>query len=161
MIMTAKQALSQYWNNTAPIDPIAIAKKAGIEVYATRQMEDNLSGVIWRNPENNKIEIIVNGKHSIQRQRFTIAHELGHYFNTEEFEGQIEDSKDILIYNRDNNSSPAEIAANRFAAELLMPDYAIKYMLAKNKAKTIGDLANIFNVSLSAMNVRLSSLGMI
>lgn len=157
MIMTARQVLECYWDSTAPIDPVVIAKKAGIAVYESKQMEDRLFGVIRRAPETNEVEIIVNGNHDRHRQRLTIARELGYFFNTEEFEGEIEDDKDILTCNR----TPKEIAASRFAADLLMPEYAIKYMLIKNKAKTLAQLADMFDVSRSAMNIRLISLGMV
>lgn len=42
-----------------------------------------------------------------------------------------------------------------------MPQIAIDYMLKTGKASTIGELAKIFKVSLSAMNIRLIKLGYI
>ena len=161
MIMTAKQVLDTYWNSTVPVDPVAIANKVGIKVYTASNMPKELSGIIQKDKQSNKVIIIVNGSHNEHRQRFTIAHELGHYFNTEEFDGQIDDSTDILIYNRDNNSSPTEVEANKFAAELLMPQAAIKYMLATKNIKTLSEFADIFNVSPSAMNIRLTNMGII
>ena len=161
MIMTAKQVLDTYWNNTVPVDPVAIANKAGIKVYTASNMPKELSGIIQKDKQNDNVIIIVNGNHDERRQRFTIAHELGHYFNTEDFDGQIDDSTDILIYNSDNKSSPIEVEANKFAAELLMPQAAIKYMLATKDIKTLSEFADIFNVSPSAMNIRLINMGII
>lgn len=54
-----------------------------------------------------------------------------------------------------------ELNANKFAFELLMPKEAIDYMLRTGRAKTVGDLAKIFKVSLSVMNIRLIKLGYI
>lgn len=161
MIMTAKQVLDTYWNNTVPVDPVAIANKTGIKVYTASNMPKELSGIIQKDKQNNNVIIIVNGNHDERRQRFTIAHELGHYFNTEDFDGQIDDSTDILIYNSDNKSSPIEVEVNKFAAELLMPQAAIKYMLATKDIKTLSEFADIFNVSPSAMNIRLINMGII
>lgn len=155
MIMTAKQVLDTYWNSTVPVDPVVIANKAGIKVYTASNMPKELSGIIQKDKQNNNVRIIVNGNHDECRQRFTIAHELGHYFSTEDFDGQIDDSTDMLIYNKNNNSPPIEIQATKFAIELLMPRAAIKYMLATEDIKTLSNFADIFNVSPSAMNVRL------
>lgn len=160
MIMTAQQVLDKYWNGSIPVNPNAIAKEVGISVFKAK-LPDTYSGIIWKNPKIGRIEIITNEKHHSNRRRFTIAHELGHYFSTEEFDGQIDDAKDLLMFNRDNHSTPEEIAANRFAAELLMPEYAVKYAIIEKSLTTITKLANLFEVSESAMNVRLISLGII
>lgn len=95
--------------------------------------------------------------HPEKRQRFTIAHELGHYFSTEDFE-QFEDKGnlleiELLKYRKDDSSDYEERNANSFASELLMPKIVIDYILKTGKAGTIGDLTKIFKVSLSAIMV--------
>ena len=163
MIMTAKQVLDTYWNNTAPIDPEKIAENIGI-IVKYMPLGDKISGLIKKN-SSQQIEIHVNEFHSEERQRFTIAHELGHYFSLEDFD-QHEDRDnllaiDLLKYRKNEFFDYEERNANEFAAELLMPKIAIDYMLKTGKASTIGDLAKIFKVSLSAMNIRLIKLGYI
>ena len=166
MILTAKQVLNMFWYNTAPIDPERIANNVNIRVYREK-LDDTLSGYIQKNPKNNEVEIYVNSNHSINRQRFTIAHELGHYFSMEEFNERIEDNADlvtsdmILKFRKDNCTDHQEIYANQFASELLMPKEAIDYLLKTKKAKTIGELASFLQVSISAMNIRLINLGYI
>jgi len=51
-----------------------------------------------------------------------------------------------------------EVAANNFAAELLMPAEAVHYLLTQGK-NTLQSLADSFNVSTVAMNIRLKKLG--
>ena len=163
MVMTAKQVLDNYWNNTAPIDPKKIAENIGI-IVKYKPLGDKISGII-KNNRFHHIEIHVNKLHSEERQRFTIAHELGHYFSSEDF-NQFEDADNLLeielLKDRKNDLSDYdERNANSFALELLMPKIAIDYMLKTGKASTIGDLAKIFKVSLSVMNIRLIKLGYI
>lgn len=161
MIMTAHQVLDTYWNNTAPIDPFVIAQNIGITTLFM-QLETNVLGLIKQN-ESQQIEIHINQHLEEETQRYTIAHELGHYFSVENFRyfkddiyliemGLLNDTKNISDHYE-------EINANIFALELLMPKTAIDYMLKTGKANTIGDLAKIFKVSLSIMNVRLLRLG--
>lgn len=163
MIMTATQVLETYWNNTAPIDPEKIAKNIGI-IVEYKPLGDKISGLIKKN-SSQQIEIHINKLFSEERQRFIIAHELGHYFSSEDFE-QFEDRDNLLAIDLLKNSKDEffdyeERNANKFAAELLMPKIAIDYMLKTGKAGTIGELAKIFKVSLSVMNIRLINLGYI
>jgi len=82
------------------------------------------------------------------RQRFTMAHELGHLM--------LHQGKEF----RDNfrNQGPKEVEANRFAAALLMPrEILLPY--AAGKQVHPSRLAKIFQVSEQAMVYRLMRLG--
>lgn len=120
---------------------------------------------IWINPMQNKM---------IERKRFTLAHELGHYVlhiaPTNKLNDEIDDEK--IVYNRDDNWDKIEMQANNFSAQLLMPSnllseevekIIIEYQKTTNerieKDVIIEKLAKKFQVSLSAMEFRLSSLG--
>ncbi len=93
------------------------------------------------------------------QKRFTIAHELGHYFNS----GKKENSffcSGLDIRGIKQNIS-AEIDANDFAAELLMPEQWF-CNFTKGKKFTKGVLsasAEYFNVSLSAAAMRYAEIG--
>lgn len=56
-----------------PVNPFAIAASMGLSVEAADIGE--LSGVLYRK----KKAILVNSKHPETRQRFAVAHALGHY----------------------------------------------------------------------------------
>lgn len=69
--------------------------------------------------------IVYNDTQSIERQRFTLAHELGHYFL-----GHLK--KDETIIQRNNlseaHSKISEYEANRFARDILAPPYLVKHI---------------------------------
>lgn len=151
---------------TTPVAIVSIATFYGFNVYKAN-MSDNVAGLILadehniKNFDSNKI-IIVNSNQAPTRQRFTIAHELGHYFL---------DGKPPRCYaHRDSGVYNAkERAANSFASALLMPEDDVKIKIDELKdinpsAKDyylIREVANTFNVSTSAAKVRLEKLGVI
>lgn len=111
----------------------------------------------------------VNSKTSPRRQRFTIAHELGHWCM---HEGELIVDRAVMINNRNKVSSqaidPQEIEANRFAASLLMPrelvlDAASRQYFAgiANRDDFIASLSREFDVSIEAMGYRLINLGVL
>lgn len=141
-----------------PIDPIALAKQLGIPVSYSRGLEEGVSGVIVKEPDEPKPRIILNDRDGGNRQRFTAAHEVGHYFSRLEDQ----DSKYGYVDSRDDLSSsgkdPNERWANQFAAELLMPAFAVRKFFADGMSEA--RLAREFAVSEQAMHYRLRNLGL-
>jgi Zn-dependent peptidase ImmA (M78 family) len=128
--------------------------------------EGELAGMIARNEENTVIG--VNSLHPRARQRFTIAHEIGHLL-LHDFDVHIDTgfSVKVAVKNRDELSSqavdPDEIEANRFAAELLMPaDLLISDLrnldIDVEDDDEIADLADRYQVSRQAMTFRITNL---
>ena len=69
--------LAQYGVTKAPIDVIGLAEKLGSEVkFSPFEDHKQLSGMIFRDDE--RVIIGVNSLHPKTRQRFTVAHEIGH-----------------------------------------------------------------------------------
>lgn len=144
---------------------IAFAYDINVMPYA---FDNEISGVLVE--KDNAFTIGLNMNHSEKRQRFTIAHELGHYFLQHQRQGIFVDEspmKQNLILFRDSFSSTGENAqereANAFAAALLMPRvYIENYMIEKNVDLTAEDeletMAADFSVSTGAMAFRLSNL---
>lgn len=100
----------------------------------------------------------VNVKHPIARQRFTIAHELGHYVMHRNDNGSTDFEDEIFF--RGTDVSPMEYAANMFAANLLMPDDRVRDEISRG-IRDLSVLANKFEVSLEAMRYKVESLGYI
>lgn len=102
--------------------------------------------------------ILVNEGHSPVRQRFTIAHELGHLLM------HVGTGKAVMF--RDEVSSrgvdPFEVEANAFAAALLMPEEEVRKFVPEPMNPmdddAISHLAKNFQVSGQAMAIRLKSL---
>lgn len=149
----------------APISPIKCAKKLGVDVNSI-DMDDNISGLF----------VIKNGKAFIRynknqknnkRNRFTIAHELGHYVLHKHFQLIIDKDRQEKVMYRDNNSSSGDMhrerEANAFAASLLMPKFILEEEIEKipKDVNIIPFLANKFKVSEQAMSIRLSNMGLL
>jgi Zn-dependent peptidase ImmA (M78 family) len=110
--------------------------------------------------------IAVNPAHHINRQRFTIAHELGHYFLHEGLEEHVEENFRVAWRSADSSKAInwIEIEANRFAAELLMPTRFLETdlnSLENIDKRSVALLAIKYIVSPEAMKIRLSQLGIL
>lgn len=95
--------------------------------------------------------IFVNPSDVRQRQRFTVAHEIGHIV--------IDGEKNSYIDYRDPTKydDPHEKIINEFAANLLMPTQLF-IEAWKNNNKKVYPIAELFDVSTSAVRMRASQL---
>lgn len=106
--------------------------------------------------KNGQYIIGINSKHHKKRQRFTFAHELGHFCLHKEKEGKDVEFEDEIFY-RIENSSSIEYAANEFASRLLIPQDRLEGKI--NEGMTdLKELADYFEVSQDAMRYRVLSL---
>lgn len=141
----------------APVDVIGIAKAYGINVY-TAEFDNEVSGAIRYDSQTKKFEIIVNKNNAEVRRRFTIAHELGHYFLHQEMLINSDvhiDTLYRLAVQADKTTKEQEREVDYFAGALLMNRMAIEKLIENY---SVEELANIFGVSYSAMTVRLNIL---
>jgi Zn-dependent peptidase ImmA (M78 family) len=146
-----------------------IAKKLGVSVI-NYDLGPEMSGILVINKDHGTIGI--NPAHSEQRQRFTIAHELGHFILHKNDHNDIFVDKDFIVKYRSNKPYTEielrqEQEANAFAAALLMPKEFILTELAKNdyysdlsEVQLIDALSKSFKVSVPAMTYRLSNLNL-
>lgn len=148
---------------TRPATPmVKIAEGEGLRIQR-EEFEDDWSGFLLRGTD--KAIIGVNAKHSPNRQRFTIAHELAHFLLHEGERLHVD--KSFKINFRDVNSSLGtgveEIESNTFAAWLLMPEHFLltdvrEEHLDINDQSAVGELAKRYQVSAQAMTFRLMNL---
>jgi Zn-dependent peptidase ImmA (M78 family) len=145
-----------------PVDPFAIAQALGIKAYSAN-LSEGVSGMLLKRAGEDA-EIYVQGADSENRQRFTCAHELGHYVKRAG-EGATEweyvERRDLLS---SDGTDPEEIYANQFAAALLMPQDAVETRLARldsaGRLARAAALAVEFGVSAEAMQYRITNLGL-
>lgn len=166
--VAVENLLKTYHVRSAPVPVEVIAKKMGIEVVR-KEPEDDLSGCLVRDSKHKKVVIGVNPTHHRKRQRFTIAHELGHFLLHEEEQVHVDGGEfGIQVKLRDSKSSEGtdrdEKEANLFAAELLMPTQFLERDLAHKSfalldEEAIGSLAAKYDVSTQALTFRLAYLG--
>jgi Zn-dependent peptidase ImmA (M78 family) len=168
-IKTTTVALaSKYGLTSVPINVEKLARAMGAEIKRDN-LQSSLSGFAVEKDGTKFIG--VNSNESAERQRFTIAHELGHLFLHKKDIVNF-DQGGIMLF-RDGHSSDGsdmrEIDANRFAAELLMPEAELRLDLAKagsvdlvgeheSTKKIIHKLAKKYAVSPQAMSIRLTTL---
>ena len=137
-----------------PVDLIKIANNNNIEVYKS-EVEEKISGAIKYYKKEDKFIILLNEKDSEFRRRFTLAHELGHYF----LHKDILKSDEIHVDTLYRMPSEKEREVDYFAGALLINKKLLEKMYLKTTS--ISALSQIFEVSESAMTVRLDILGML
>ena len=150
---------------TAPVPVEKLARLLGARLRFS-PLDEELSGMIYI--KGNTPIIGVNSHHHPNRQRFTIAHEIGHILlHREEIIDQVHVDKKFPVLMRDANSATGtdlmEIEANQFAAELLMPSFLLSEMLNKHgfdidDEQPLERLAKNFRVSRQALEYRIRNM---
>lgn len=143
-----------------PVKLGQLAKELGVAIKVS-SMGTGISGQVSR--EGNQYVIRVNRNEARERQRFTIAHELAHYLlHRNVIDNSDGGITDTVLY-RSGAPERIEFEANRLAAEIVMPMPLIEQELRERfggvvTEATIEGLAEIFEVSKAAMEIRLSTL---
>jgi Zn-dependent peptidase ImmA (M78 family) len=151
------------------LDVEKAAAALGVKILKSN-LHGEVSGYLFISKGRSPI-IGVNKKHPETRQRFTIAHELGHFMlhAPKDSDSSFVD-KSFFIVNRDRNSTLGieirEVEANFFAAEILMPAETLYRDITAlpHSLKTeeiYYQLAEKYGVSVEAMRFRLNNLGFI
>lgn len=138
-----------------PVKLGAIAKEFGVRVLLST-LPRGTSGQIGQ--ENGEFVIRINRHEAKHRQRFTLAHELAHFFLHRDLvvaEGGW--SENVLL--RSGQPASIEYQANRLASDLIIPsamlaDATAEY-LGPITSEVIEDLARRFRVSTAAMEIKL------
>lgn len=168
----AESILDQHRVKKGRVDVEEIARKMGIEVRS-EGVDPDLSGFLFRDASTKKAIIGVNGAHHSNRQRFTMAHELGHYLLHAGEPVHVDGANVAYRINRRDETSAmgnddSEREANLFAAELLMPARFLARDVAAVKDSDLLDpdnlvskLATEYGVSAQALTFRLQNLGLI
>jgi len=144
-----------------PVDVEKFLKELNFQVHIEKQM--NGSGKISNN------DIFIDGSENRQRQRFSMAHELGHAMQNVRYANRNDDSSDYSSEDRQD-----EVFANAFAAQFLMP----KVLVSRGVNQAISDqhldsrhlqmvevksiietVAGQLDVSTMAMKYRIDNLG--
>ena len=137
-------------NAREPLDPHNIAALEEIEVVRASALGES-GRIEWT---SGGLRVVLRETDGLQRQRFTLAHELGHH----------------LIFGigkepKRNYSREEETRCDRFAAALLMPKKAFTSAYNRqqscSRAAAIRTLSDRFDVSLRATMIRLTNLGIV
>src|SRR5687768_10089840 len=149
----AQQQILKRHQNTFPVPVGKIAEELGLTVVSTSELPHGMSGSIAR--EDDSYVVYVNQDQPLRRQRFTIAHEIGHFLKHKKYLDQTDEIlnpvKKAILNRRDNASTSdleerkREYEADKFAGNLLMP--APTFREVWSKAQSLKDVADYFGVS--------------
>lgn len=128
-----------------------------------KELDDDVAGLFVRIDGKPIISFNKNHKNK-ERKRFTIAHELGHFFLHSNKNIFVDKNPKVMFRNTASSSGEQlqEREANHFAAALLMPKKLIKDEIDKipyDIMNPVKYLSEQFKVSEQAMTFRLANLG--
>ncbi|ESZ28012.1 ImmA/IrrE family metallo-endopeptidase [Mesorhizobium sp. L2C084A000] len=159
----ALEVLDKYLGDV-PVRVEDAIRELDVSLKMNADLPFGISGQIKRLP-NGRYEISSAAGETNSRQRFTIAHELGHYVLHRGMlgAGVNDDTKYRTV--RDSNlyngaiDDVHERQANSFAANILIPEATIKRDIGWYKF--VSEAAKVYNVSKSSMRWRLNNLGLL
>lgn len=144
----AWQCLIDYNIKSLPVSVLSIAKSAGIKVIKNSKARMNLLS-----PNESGISVLIgkqwyivyNDKSTRQRNRFTVAHELGHIFLGHELEKRNQMTQTFI-----KSETNAEQEANIFASRLLAPACVLWSLGLRNS----DEIASVCDISHTAAKFR-------
>lgn len=139
------------------IDVEAICCAFGIKVHFEPMGKED---ALLFSSEDDGVDFLINSNAPTVRQRFSIGHELGHFF--------LHKNKNLIcpshnVYSNaffESNTNP-EKEADQFAADLLIPPFMLKSLLKpmeKITFQTIKELAAKFQTSISATAIQIAKV---
>jgi len=127
------------------------------EIKAPMVLDINsCEGMLVRNPQDNaEWGIFYNGKANPERQRFTIAHELGHFILHRDQRQSFNCDK-ASVYSGADTIRVIEREADDFASNLLMPGDLLREWISNQRVDlhVLSALAKRFQVSFEALCIR-------
>ena len=161
---TVRDLLAEFEIQTPPVPVKKLARGSGARIVHVPGVDDGIDGFLYRN--SREAVIGVNRDQARVRQRFTIAHELGHLLLHEHDQVHVDRGFRVRLRNGASGEGTArdEMEANRFAAELLMPISFLRIDLEERVFDLADDsqlraLARRYGVSMQALAIRLNGLG--
>lgn len=160
VLAAAENLLRRFNQDRAPIDVRHIVQGLGITIKSGNLGEET-SGLIYR--EKGSTVVGLNSTQSHQRQRFTLAHECGHFLLHREKDLWVDSQ--MMFRSSAQPKDHRELDANEFAAELLMPREMIMAeqldVESQPVPQIIDRLAKKYDVSIPAMTIRLVNLNLL
>jgi Zn-dependent peptidase ImmA (M78 family) len=138
-----------------PIDLLTVVEEAAGLPVIVAPLPDDIAGGCFRAAEGSVLW--VNGDQPHVRQRFTLAHELGHV----RCGHGVSMNVDAVAVLAGDTRDPREVQANAFAAELLAPRAGVAELVdGEPGLETVVEIAARFGISTVAALYRLSTLGL-
>ena len=148
----AQRLIKLYGDQALPFDPKVIARELKVHQISFGSIGKDALLI----PTNNGFKIKISSELPKSRQRFALAHELGHilFFNTD-------GPRPFRPYSKDEANGFEERLCDIFAGEILIPEYSLRQQLqhaGEPKLKTLLDIARVFDVSVWCLAIRIANL---
>ena len=155
----ASSILRQQGIEALPVSPFEVAERLGIPVFQW-ELPHEVSGIFVLN--SGKACIGVNQDHPYVRQRFSVAHELGHFVFHDKKDLFVDFLEiDIAANAMDENEQKQEMVANWFAADLLMPQEWVRKDFREYGEDNLTLMAQKYEVSEQALWFRCVNLKLV
>ncbi|MDK1389519.1 ImmA/IrrE family metallo-endopeptidase [Sinorhizobium sp. 8-89] len=156
---TAEAFLREEGITDLPVDPLAIAESRDIVVEGKPEKADGVSGMLLRHGNNFGI-IYATHIPSVGFQRFSISHELGHYFLPGHLDHILPADGAHVSRAGFVTADPYELEADHFAAGLLMPEKPFKKEMDRHNLglDAIAAVAEVCLTSHTATAIRFAEL---
>lgn len=144
----ARKLAEIYSSPSIPVVEVAEQNGVNVVFQDMGKYAESVAGLL----DFNARRIYVNKADPVARQRFTIAHELGHWvLHRNAFLADPEAYPVLPRFQRVEDSNAFEQEANAFASELLVP----RHLLRQVRSAPVSALASVFDVSREMMENRL------
>ncbi len=137
----------------APVaDMVDLVERRGECDVAIEVMADGVDGMVATDPESGHRVIAVATSDLLHRQRFTLAHELGHL-----------EQRTLSEHTSAGARSAAEIEADAFARHLLLPCSAVRRLrglaVGLNVEEALSELVRLYRVSPMVAAIQMRDVG--
>ena len=133
-----------------------VEQRAGLPVIVSAALPRDVAGACWRRDDDGAI-LLVNGVQPAVRQRFTLAHELAHAWCRHDGAVEIDTWETLSGV----TTTPYEVQANAFAAELLVPQAVMEDVIeGEPTLEEVVCIATYCGVSAIVVVYRLKTLGL-
>lgn len=156
MAMFAEGILKLHWDQSVPVNLARIARRMDIAV----RLSDTLQACAQLDiSAQNKACITIGKQQSVLRQRYGVAHAIGHValHHLRPGHQRLIDVSDNFGVDADNRS---ETEANQFALALLMPAQALHQRVQELRMAQWEDLASLFEVPSILVKQRMADLNL-
>lgn len=135
-----------------PIDMVVKTYLQDVQLFKliNERMNQSISACATKDMVDGWI-ILLNANECLERQRFSLAHELGHI-------ALIPNQSETVYCGLGNGWE--EKLCDRFAGDILMPEIAVRTVYNKNPYPYLENIAGLFQVSTWAMSIQLKRLNL-
>lgn len=156
MAMFAEGILKLHWDESVPVNLARIARRMGIAV----RLSDTLQACAQIDiSAKNEVRITIGKQQSIVRQRYGVAHAIGHValHHLRPGHQRLIDVSDNFGVDANNRS---QTEANQFALALLMPGDVLRQRVQTLRMADLDDLAHLFEVPAILVKQRMADLSL-